>query len=142
MPLKEQGSPIIRRTLAARVRWGVWRGATVAVILVGVATTGALLTRGRSLEAVGMGLPLVAILYVLGCTAGGAIVGALLPIARRGAGLVLLSILGVLPFMAMTMFVGSGFRWDSDASIALAIAGPVFGTTIALVWIGTRGLPK
>jgi len=140
--LNEPEGRVARQSLMARVRWGASRGATLGVILTAVAIVGVLVTRGRSLQAVGMGLPLVAALYVLGCAVGGVIVGAMLPLARRISGLILLCILGVLPFMAMTIFAGSGLRWDSDASIALAIAAPVFGATMALVWIATRGLPK
>jgi len=142
MSVTRNEAGMTQRPLSERLRWGAAHGAGFAVALIGLATAGAIATRRASLETVGLGLPAIAALYLFGCTVGGGIVGALLPMARHLYGLVILCIVAVLPLGFATFWTAGGFRWDSDATLAVVIWAPVFGAGIALIWARIRGLPK
>ena len=129
-----------RATLRDDVRWGARWGSKVAVVycLVG----GALwLGRWRGLES-SAALELLGLwtAYAFGGVAGGALVGALLPLRESRGGRVLLGIAAGVPVFAGTFTWTNGppWSWNSDVLIAYGICVMTVGPIVGFRWRSTR----
>jgi hypothetical protein len=95
---------------------------------------------GGVLEEYDVSLATVVGIYFAGGLAGGAIIGALLPLGRRWYGAILLGYLGALPLYGMVgMATWPASQWLTDIPPFLVyVAGPIGAVLGLMVWIKLR----
>jgi hypothetical protein len=128
-------------TVLDNIRWGLWYGIFMAVLLSALAAL-ILLTRGTgpfSKNVVSLGTAIA--IYAIGGVLGGAILGLLRPLTRYFIGVLLISIPVSLPIFAGSLlaFKGSPWSWDRITWITIAmltfVIAPFFGIVI---WFQNR----
>jgi hypothetical protein len=111
----------------------------IGVGLSGLAGLGYVLTSGANFASRGVTLPLITGAYIIGCTVGGALLGSAIHLRDTFLGTIVLAVSGCTPFFVVLFFGTFGFAWNRDATIALLIAAPVFGTTMGSIWWAIEG---
>lgn len=136
--MRDDHTPTAARLRLIRgARIGVRTGALLTgLALVGVFATGAY----RSPHAVAASL-IIAVLYLAGGAVAGGIIGLLLPITHRPAGLFAAVTLAATPLFAALFYALLGFSWTTGTTILLLITAPSFALTSTVAWFmlgGTR----
>lgn len=124
---------MIERPLLERARLGILAGLGYAAVYSLVAVAVFRFKDPADLANLHASLSQVVFSYVAGAVVGGALVGALLPIARWAPGAFVLGTIGTLPFFLMVfLLIASDAPWFPDQLVMALIASMLLGGLLGL----------
>lgn len=128
-------------TFKENVRWGVSKGLKFAVFCVLFLIVPLI---ARAIEPEGqrpVSFPLVVVGYFAGAVLGGAVIGALRPLARWPGGSILIGIVAgplIMAALGPAMF-GSPDTWGVDEVLSIVVPGMMLGAILGAVLPRTMG---